>query len=548
MREFFRLLREKLGDDFSIEESDRGATVFYGPRRIAIVTPTETRIWYSKYGNPVINNWVDTDGIKYATRDPVYREGMVRDQPVIIERTERTERVLGAPSAVFEEIIGKSRSIKEAYSMLWESPHAFGVSADGKIVDHPNYLATIPPREPGSPINRKELSYAILSLDWKKIPGNSVGFVTSFTESIKNANKKGWDLSPRQIEVARDIIAKYAPEEIAERLGCKAMPVEKTFDTFVAETCQKIEPFMAADRQWFAQFKNSVRGRNRLSEGQRNIALKFISNYRDQLDLETLDVIYPHLPNQEDFFQKFNLATIKLMVEALKTGSERGQIILDKKSEQFLNTNGFGDEKTRYETWRTLVEHVYDRMIKLMGKGKLEEFVEYLKNPDLLKSMIDNETMGASTRSDSVDRIVKNISKHKPRTYTKEQKEAGLAIVSILSSNCDGAKQEDYRGFSKAHTRHGKYLATLTSDQISDADMNMICFFSKYYHRQIPRDLANIVNAVVEPERRDERHEPGHRDERREPERRDERREPGHRDERREPERRYFQLLQSILH
>lgn len=494
-------LQKLLGDEFSVEESNQWISIFYGNRKIAIVRPGEYRIWFSQYGNPVSYvGPVDVNLVKLATQKPSYYNVNIRGIPTIIERTSRTERGLGVPDLFYSKIVEGSSSLEEAFGKLWNSPHSFGVTGDGKIVDHPNYFATLEKRDFGAPIGRRELVYAILSIDTDTVPDRQKNFVLGFIDSIRKANKGGWDLSPRQIEVARDIIGKYAPDEIADRLGCKKPKSIATFDTFVIETSSKIDPFMAADRNWFSGFRSSISGRESLTEGQRNIALKFISNYRDQLDLETLNAIYHHLPEQEDFFKKYNLATIKMMVAALRSAVASGSIILDQKSERFVNTNGFGEKDTRYETWRNIVEHVHDRMIKLSNKGKMGDFSDYINDPDLLKSMIDNETIGESTKSDRVDSIINNISNYKQKTYSKEQKMAGLEIVKILSSNCDGAIEEDGSGFSKAHTKHGKKLALLSFEDLTDSDMNTISFFSKYYHRQIPKYLEKIVNSVAEKE------------------------------------------------
>ena len=52
---------------------------------------------------------------------------------------------------------------------------------------------------------------------------------------------------------------------------------------------------------------------------------------------------------------------------------------------------------------------------------------------------------------------------------------------------------EDGVGLSKAHTRHGKWLATKSIDSITDEDMNTISFFSKYYKGQLPSRLVRII-------------------------------------------------------
>ncbi len=384
------------------------------------------------------------------------------------------------------------RNDEEIYEILWNSTEAVEIKPNGSEGPHPNYMSRMPDREPGSGIGITEMVYGLRAIDLSKVPRSKVGFVSSFIESnVKNIHKYGQ--SARQEEISRELIAEYAPEHVAKKLGLIKKQKQETFTTFLVGICQKIRPYMASDGQWWIKFAESIQGRENLSPGQSNIALKFLSNYRDQLSAEDYETIYPHLPEQESFYKKFTIAYIKLMVAALVYGEKSGSILIDMKCREFLQTNGFGNPNTKHTVWKKTVEWVDDKIRKQVKKGNLEDFREYVENPDLYHSMIERELDGESTLSGKVDQITSRISDYKQIEYTDDQKEAGLACMRILDGMCDGAVTEDGHGFNKSHTRYGKHLADLDISQITNEDMNKISFMVKFYRAQLPQRYRDIV-------------------------------------------------------
>lgn len=105
---------------------------------------------------------------------------------------------------------------------------------------------------------------------------------------------------------------------------------------------------------------------------------------------------------------------------------------------------------------------------------------------------IENEIVddGEHVRSDKkqIDKLAPYVS-----NYIKEYVLEGL---KILSSICDGARQDDMSGFNRIDTRIGKYLASLNNLTNKQTLLGMkLCY---KYRRQLPKRLNDIIYAEIE--------------------------------------------------
>lgn len=470
------------------------AMPFYGERPDKTNNGSIT-YYKSKFCNPELKRsqklHQDTLDLLFNHATPSYVIEIGKNYVIATERTPKTETAL-----INKETLNldapKSPDDREAiYGILWNHPETKLLNPNGSEVPSPNFLARIRPREFGAQISRLEFAYALRSIDMDTVPESSKGFVYNFRDSLIKTLER-YDLSVRQEEVARKVISDFAPEEISKKLGLFQPKVE-TFDTFVIGVCQKIKPYLASDAKWFEGFAASIKSSRKLTPGQLNIALKFISNYRDQLNATDLETVFSHLPEREEFYKKYTIAYIKLMLAALKYGKLSGTVLIDDKCQQFITFNGVGNENIRHTAWKKLVEFVGDKIEKQVKKGKLEDFAEYISNPDLYHSMINKELKGDSTLSKRVDEITSKISEYKQIEYSDEQKQVASKCLRYLDSVCDGAFEEDGQGFNKSHTKHGKYLARMDWKDLSNEDMNTAVFLVHFYRGQLNKGDVDLV-------------------------------------------------------
>jgi len=370
-------------------------------------------------------------------------------------------------------------------------------------------------------LSQAQLTYAFNEIPFERLldlpnDNKSKSFLVSFFPGVKAQLIAGRPLSPRQTKSAIGIVKEFAPKRVLMDLGLYVEPQveqpdtpgqpkpvrEKTPDEIVKDIITKIKPYFAGDKAYFTGFAASVsQYRGSLSEKQFNVCKKYISNYQDQFDANTIGELnrVDAIGEQDEFYRDYSLDYIMFLVAVCKYATARSEVRVDKDIDEFVRTNGLGPEtevgynwKTgtrgtipaKTEKWEKHVVHVHEKLKKACEKGHLQEISDYIEDPSEF-ARDPRKALAIVSGSEYTDASV----------FTQKQRDAAHRCMQLLAAACDYAHAEDFQGFNKTDTIVGHYFASLPC--LTDEQMPRAVFMCRFYRKQLPRDL---VKAVIEDE------------------------------------------------
>ena len=252
----------------------------------------------------------------------------------------------------------------------------------------------------------------------------------------------------------------------------------------------EIQPFFTADANDVAKIIQERKawaeqhGRDwkevKLVDWLRKLVVDFLSDYREQINPETLKEIQHLIPSESErsqFFVKFTPQYIEFMVRAVDASWGSGLIQKTAEVSEFLKTGGRGGTSTgrRYrDTTAAWIKKVETIQKKLEGNStKLGGLGEYINSPQSLTKLANEMP---------VNDIISSLSGVKE--YSLEEREAATLMMKHLRNmDPDKAKEENYVGFSKPDSYKGHRLAEF--DVIPNEWMPQAIFFCNKYRGQL---------------------------------------------------------------
>ena len=254
-------------------------------------------------------------------------------------------------------------------------------------------------------------------------------------------------------------------------------------DAMLRTALHELKPYFVCEIDDLNNFFNKTDRYPKFIDWSRNIAIQFLSNYREQISpnlLAKIKLLLPSDADRDEFFLKFTPKFVSFLVHVAKYAVGSSIIFPDKAIDEFLRTDGRGPHassttKIGAETnkWKKIVESVYKKLNKAAQADKLSTLGDYVSSPNTY-----NET--------EISEMVL-----KPTEFSYEEKRTALECIQILAEECDYAHEKDFVGFNKIDTVAGHEMAMLS--EIPDDEMPRAVFWCRKYRRQLPTDKLEIL-------------------------------------------------------
>lgn len=321
----------------------------------------------------------------------------------------------------------------------------------------------------------KKLGAEVVSISQRMREQMDIMSQSEDLDEIQRISKSIDDASERIASIKAEILNKRKPSPEELRLALK-----------------QIKPYFTSEITNLQKFINTTQGWRTYRDWAYDIIVTILSNYREQLDQETSEIIFPILPSEKDrdpFFIVFTPNYVEFLYLMAISALESGAVIPDKTLDAFIITEGKGPPSKNSErfdfrelnSWKKAVTHVRDKLLKAKEKGSLGEEGEYVASSSAFNSYI--RTTGKSVRE--------SIKAIEHRSHTEKLKSTVLAAVKYLASICDYAKEKDFMGFCATDTVAGHKMAR--QDKLEDNQMPRALFWCRKYSGQLGPEVSKII-------------------------------------------------------
>lgn len=303
-------------------------------------------------------------------------------------------------------------------------------------------------------------------------------------------------------EMERLLSSIDAHTERIKQLNAQILNLRKPTSDDLKQGLRQIKPYFASEIDNVTKFVNRTQSWHGYRDWAYDIVKEILSNYREQLDQETAEILLPILVSEKDrdqFFVVFTPEYVRFLVALATAALEMGLVNPDKMLDQFIATEGRGprgknDERFDFReinSWKKICNHVRDKLLKAREKGSFESDAELLNASDYLTSPSAFNSSSRTQLRTPLRTGASSSLKFEAKNYTPLLKRTVLECIKYLASVCDYAKEKDFQGFCASDTRAGHKMAM--QESIEDSQMPRAIFWCKKYSGQLPEETLSII-------------------------------------------------------